>query len=153
MLDWVNHSDSYGEHASGIIFRKSYKELEEVIKTAKLICHPLGGRYVGQDMRMENGAVLKFRHLNRDDDADDYQGHQYTWMGFDEVTNWASPVPINKLRACLRSAVVPPEGLRFLMTGNPGGVGHNWVKARFIDPMRPWEIMREYDEDVGAWGR
>ena len=67
ILDWVDHSSRYGDHAAGIIFRKTYNELEEVVKVAKKICHPLGGKYVGQDMRMPNGSVLKFRHLNRDD--------------------------------------------------------------------------------------
>ncbi len=70
-----------------------------------------------------------------------------SWMAFDEVTNWPSPAPINRLRACLRSAAVPADGLRFLLTGNPGGPGHNWVKARYIDPVRPYEIRIEYDEE------
>jgi hypothetical protein len=81
-------------------------------------------------------------------DADKYQGHQYTWMGFDEVTNWPSPFPINKLRACLRSADIPPSCLRFLLSGNPGGPGHNWVKAKYIDPARPFEIITEYDAEL-----
>lgn len=151
LLDWVKHCGEFGSHSSGVIFRKSYKELEEVVKTAVTICRPLGGRYVGQDMRMPNGSVLKFRHLNRDPDADDYQGHQYTWIAFDEVTNWATPNAINKLRACLRSAVVPPERLRFILTGNPGGAGHNWVKARYIDAGRPYEVIREHDPDIGGY--
>lgn len=147
-LDWADHQDKYGKHAKGIIFRKSYKELEEVVNAFKTVCYPLGGRVVGQDLRMPNGAVVKFRHLNRDADADDYQGHQYTWMAFDEVTNWATATAINKVKACLRSANIPPDGLRLLFTGNPGGVGHNWVKARYIDPARPYEIIKEYDEDI-----
>ena len=147
-LDWAAHANRYGQDAAGVVFRKSYKELEEVVKAFKTICYPLGGRVVAQELRMPNGAVVKFRHLKRDADADDYQGHQYTWMGFDEVTNWATPNAINKLRACIRSAVVPPHGLRLLLTGNPGGAGHNWVKARYIDPARPYEIIRDWDEDL-----
>lgn len=150
-LDWVAHSNRYGADAAGVIFRKSYKELEEVVKAFKTVTWHLGGRVVGSDLRMPNGALLKFRHLNRDADADDYQGHQYTWIGFDEVTNWASDVAINKLRACLRSATIPPEGLRLLFTGNPGGAGHNWVKARYVDAGRPYEIIREYDEDLQGY--
>lgn len=150
-LDWAAHSNRYGEAASGVVFRKSYKELEEVVKAFRAVCGPLGGRVVAQELRMPNGSVVKFRHLNRDVDADDYQGHQYTWIAFDEVTNWASPVAINKLRACLRSAIVPPEGLRMLLTGNPGGAGHNWVKARYVDAGRPYEIVRDWDEDLKGY--
>ena len=50
----------------------------------------------------------------------------------EEVTNFPSPAPIDKLRATLRSGSGVPVGMR--LTGNPGGAGHNWVKKRYIDP-------------------
>ena len=50
----------------------------------------------------------------------------------EEITNWGDPKPINKLRATLRSAHGVP--CKFMATGNPGGPGHQWVKARYIDP-------------------
>src|SRR5262245_46423763 len=43
-----------------------------------------------------------------------------------------SPAPIFKLLATLRSSAGVPVGFR--ATGNPGGPGHQWVKARYIDP-------------------
>lgn len=149
-LDWVAHASRYGSAARGILFRKTYRELEEVIEAFKKVCIPLKAVFKAGafQMIMANGAVVKFRHLNRDSDSDNYQGHQYSWMAFDEVTNWPAKAPLDKLRACLRSAEVPPEGMRFLLTGNPGGAGHNWVKARYIDPARPYEVVREYDEDL-----
>lgn len=136
-----------------MIFRKSYKELEEVVATFREVTRSAGGQIVAQECRMPNGAVVKFRHLNRDVDADDYQGHQYTWMAFDEITNWATPAPIKKVKACVRSAVVPASELRILATGNPGGAGHNWVKARYVDPARPYEIIEEFDEETGTTKR
>src|SRR5262245_53087007 len=39
---------------------------------------------------------------------------------------------VMKLIATLRSGAGVPVGLR--ATGNPGGPGHQWVKARYIDP-------------------
>lgn len=32
---------------------------------------------------------------------------------------------------------------------NPGNVGHAWVKKRFIDPMKPYEIIRGPEEEGG----
>ena len=54
-----------------------------------------------------------------------------SWMCFDEAGNWPTPMPIDRLWACVRS----PEGIPCFrrLTGNPGGPGHNWVKARYID--------------------
>ncbi len=71
-----------------------------------------------------------------------------SWVAFDELTNWASPVPVDKLRACLRSAQRVPCVLR--ATGNPGGVGNNWVKARYLDPAQPY--MPHYAKNESGAG-
>ena len=55
-----------------------------------------------------------------------------TRVYFEELTNYPSPVPVDKMKATLRSAAGVP--CRFRATGNPGGPGHHWVKARYIDP-------------------
>ena len=73
-----------------------------------------------------------FAYLERDADADMYQGHNYTRVYVEEVGNFPSPAPVMKLMATLRSGAGVPVDLR--ATGNPGGPGHQWVKARYIDP-------------------
>ena len=82
--------------------------------------------------RAPNGARLRFAYLERDADADLYQGHSYTRVYIEETGNFPTPAPIMKLMATLRSGAGVPVGLR--ATGNPGGPGHQWVKARYIDP-------------------
>lgn len=132
--DWLEHSSKYGEAAVGIFVRRKFKQLAEVIARTKQIFPKLGAKYNEQkaEWKMANGARLKFVYLERDSDAEEYQGHNYTRVYIEEVTNFASPSPINKLRATLRSSHGVPVGMR--LTGNPGGPGHNWVKARYIDP-------------------
>ena len=51
-----------------------------------------------------NGAVLYFRYLDNDADADRYQGHDYTRVYVEELTQFPSPLPVDKLKATLRSA-------------------------------------------------
>lgn len=63
-----------------------------------------------------------------------------TWIGFDELTNHASPSAYDKLKACLRIQGVPK---RIRSSGNPGGKGHIWVKQRFIDAMPPWTPIKD----------
>lgn len=132
--DWTGHAGRNGRHARGILFRRTYPEFEEVLEQSHQIFPLLGARYKIQSKtwKFPNGASLKLRHLERDKDASRYQGHQYTWMGFEELGNWPSATPIDALKACLRS----PHGIpvRWVATANPGGVGHNWIKARFITP-------------------
>lgn len=134
--------EEFGKHYKGILFRRTYPELEDIISKAKEI-------FIRKDdtasaswndskkiMSFPSGASLKFRFLERDKDADRYQGHEYTWICIEEAGSFPSPIPIDKLRACLRSAVkgVPKF---FIMTANPGGAGHNWLKAAYIDPAMP----------------
>lgn len=132
--DWLMHSNRYGEHAIGVFFRRKFKQLEEVIARAKTLFKPLGAKYNESkaEFTMPNGARLKFRYLERDSDAEEYQGHAYTRVYIEEATNFPSPDPINKLRATLRSGAGVPCGMR--LTGNPGGPGHHWVKERYITP-------------------
>jgi hypothetical protein len=60
-------------------------------------------------------------------------------ISFDEVTEYSTPNGLLKMLSTLRSAAGVPCTVR--LTGNPGGVGHIWVKARYIDigpPMTPY---------------
>ena len=133
--DFLQDVETYGVHWQGILFRRSVPELEEVLKQAKEMYLPLGAEFAIQKAtwKFPNGATLKLRHLERHDDADKYQGHQYTWIGWDELTNWADLYAYNVLKACLRSAK-GVDNKRIRATGNPGGRGHHAVKEYFVDP-------------------
>ena len=91
--------------------------------------------------RWPNGARLRFAYLERDADADAYQGHSYTRVYVEELGTFPSASPVLRLMATLRSG----EGVRcgFRATGNPGGPGHTWGQARYIDPNPGgWEIRK-----------
>lgn len=145
--DWLEHSNTYGERAIGIFVRRKFKQLSEVVARTKQLFPKLGAKYNEQraEWTMANGARLKFVYLERDADAEEYQGHNYTRVYIEEVTNFPNPGPINKLRATLRSSAGVPVGMR--LTGNPGGPGHQWVKKRYIDPdPRGYKVITESTE-------
>ncbi len=147
--DWLQHSGTYGEGSTGIFVRKSIKQLSEVIARTHMIFPKIGAKWNEQKTTwtMRGGARLKFVYLERDSDADEYQGHSYSRVYIEEVTNFASPAPINKLKATLRSASGVPTGMR--LTGNPGGPGHSWVKKRYIIPAPAgYEIITEAEDFV-----
>lgn len=138
---FFNQAITYKGDANGILFRRTYSELEDIITKAKKMYHTIAEWKDSKKIMMfESGATLKFRFLERDTDADKYQGHEYTWICIEEAGNFPSQIPINKLKACLRSAA----GIKkyFIMTANPGGVGHNWIKAEYIDPAKPNTIFK-----------
>lgn len=134
----------YGEHCVGVFFRRTREDLKEAIERSKQIYGAIGAVWNEQKKwwTFPNGPRLKFEYLDKDADADNYQGHNYTDVFFEELTHWADPKPVNKLRATLRSAVGIP--CQFHATGNPGGPGHQWVKARYIDPdPMGWKLQWE----------
>jgi hypothetical protein len=114
--------------------RRELVQLRDTIRRSKEIFGPLGAKYHEQDKAwtMPGGATLKFAYLARDSDAEGYQGHSYTRVYVEEIGNFPSPDPVMKLMGTLRSGGGVPCGFR--ATGNPGGPGHQWVKARYIDP-------------------
>lgn len=125
----------YGPNWRGILFRRTYNELEELIKRSREIYPASGGVWHEQSKTWDwpNGAHLRMRYIERDSDATRYQGHAYTWIGWDELTQWPSDYGYRFLRGRLRSAFdVPTKRIR--AAANPGGVGHHWVKAYFVDP-------------------
>ena len=146
--EWAQHSGGYGEHAIGLMVRRTRLQLTETFERAKEIYRPLGATFTEVPMRcvMPNGARLNFAYLERDADAENYQGHSYTRVYVEEAGTFPSPAPIFKLMATLRSGAGVPCRMR--LTGNPGGPGHQWVKARYIDPApMGWEAI--VDPDTG----
>ncbi len=140
--EFVLHADIHGEHAIGLMIRRTRVELVETIERSKQLYTPLGATYATQDSmwRFPNGARLRFAYLERDADADGYQGHSYTRIYVEEAGNFPSQAPIMKLMATLRSGHGVPCGMR--LTGNPGGPGHQWVKARYVDPAPlGWKVI------------
>src|SRR6185312_871197 len=74
-------------------------------------------------------------------DADAFQGHSYTRVYVEELGTFPSASLVLRLMATLRSGEGVSRGFR--ATGNPGGPGHQWVKARYIDPNPAgWEIQK-----------
>jgi hypothetical protein len=132
--DWGSHADLYGKDAIGLMVRRQRTELIETIERSRVIYGPLGWTYHEQDKmwRSPDGARLRFAYLERDADADGYQGHSYTRVYVEEIGSFPSERPIRKLMATLRSGAGVP--VSFKCTGNPGGPGHQHVRRRYVDP-------------------
>lgn len=144
----------YGGHWRGIMFRKTYPELEELQARAAEVFPGSGAVYKTQPSAdypfsncwyWPNGASVKMRYIEHERDYGRYHGHQYTGISFDEVTEYPTPSGLLKMLSTLRSPHGVPCTVR--LTGNPGGIGHAWVKQRYIDvgpPLTPY-----VDPDTG----
>ena len=142
LLDFASGAYQHGVHAQGILFRRSYKELEEVIKISRDMYRGIAVYRVGdKQWNFRNGATLKLRYLERDEDVEKYQGFSFSNIYFDELGNYPTDYPYLFMFSSLRSAA----GIKCYMrsTGNPGGVGAYWIKQRFITSRKPYKIYRE----------
>lgn len=136
------HQHRYGEAARGLFIRRSYPELEPIITRCREIYGPAGAIYKEKDRTFyfPEGGTVRMRFLEKDSDAQKFQGHEYTLITVDEAGAFPDPAPLDKIRATLRSSKGVPCLIR--LSANPGGPGHGWLKARYIDPADPMVPFR-----------
>ena len=122
---------------SGLLLRHTTEELRELVFKSQELYPKIWPGIKWSERKMQwtapSGARLWMSYLDRDDDVLRYQGLAFSWIGFDELTQWATPYAWNYMRSRLRSTAADlPIYMR--ATTNPGGRGHHWVKKMFIDP-------------------
>ena len=131
---------------TGVIIRRTYPELLANHIRKFFVEYPFTREWyrAGEKaLYYPNGSITEFKFLNHTDDVYNYQGLEYDDISLDEATQHEGEV-IKILKTSLRSdpkviAKYPDYKPVFLMTGNPGGIGHAEVKRLFID--------RDYDEN------
>lgn len=135
-----------GHGASGVIFRRTFPDLNRPSGVIHRLSERLTGRpgfsYNAGDhvWTLPTGGRLELAHLARDGDVHKYQGAEYVVLGWDQLeqfTEYQYRYLLHRLRAAgpiLHSMRAKGLRPRSLATANPGGIGHAWVKGRFIDP-------------------
>ncbi len=129
----------YGAEWRGIIFRRTHPQLKDIIEKSKKWIKRIWPDAVYNEGKTfwewPTGERLYFGHFDVRSDYDNYHGHAYPWIGWEELTNWPSDDCYKSMFSCSRSTIKGmPRKIR--STTNPYGVGHNWVKARFNLPLR-----------------
>lgn len=124
----------YGAAWKGILFRQTYKQLTDVIsKTKKWIPQiwpEAKFNHSEHTWTWPSGEQLLLRQFAKEDDYWNYHGHEYPWIGWEELCNWPNDKGYKKMFSCCRSSMTGmPRMVR--ATTNPSGPGHNWVKYRF----------------------
>ena len=115
---------------TGVLFRQTAPELEDIIERSHEIFPYLGGHFlVGKNTwRFKSGALLRFRHMESENDFQRYMGWNLSWLGFDELPNWASMRAYHNMKSRLRG---PAVDKRIRATGNPGGRCHAEIRDYF----------------------
>lgn len=133
ILDWLAHWTKHGAMSSGVLFRNTFSELQEIRREMERIFDPVGAKFKEKDMAwtFPNAATLRLSYLDSYEDALKHKGNQWTWRGHDELTQRPSSDEYDYLKSRMRSASGIP--IRIVSATNPDGPGHLWVK-------RHWQI-------------
>ncbi len=118
----------------GAIFRRTYPELEGNHIRPLFRQFPELKKYYNQSKKLlslPNGSTLEFCHCKNEGDVDLYQGREFHDLGIEEAGQWPEPM-VRRLMGSNRSSI-PGIPARTLLTGNPGGLGHGWLKRLFIE--------------------
>lgn len=149
LFDFAQSIDrGFGDAWRGILFRKSYPQLEEVVTKSRRWFHRIfpDATFTDYAWKWPTGEKLYFRHMEREADYWKYHGHEYPWIGFEELTGWVSLNCYHSMKSCCRSSH-PGMPRKIRSTCNPWGPGHNQVKSYFIDVAPPGVPYR--DEKTG----
>lgn len=84
----------------------------------------------GRCFDFPNGSRIALGYCASDRDVLRYQGQEFDVIAIDEATQ-LTEYQFSIFKACLRGVSDAPR--RMLLTCNPGGVGHAWVKRLFVD--------------------
>lgn len=148
IVDCLRTEKIFRERWHGVIFRREYKRLVEVIDRAHYFFKKLPqfrAHWQGDDQRFkfEHGGWLAFHNCEHVGDEQKYQGWEITDLKFDQLEEFTED-QFDFLLKQNRSGVKDlPATVRW--TANPLGVGHGWIKRRFVDGKRPtyWDRAKD----------
>ncbi|QBZ71749.1 hypothetical protein [Pseudomonas phage KP1] len=162
MRFYRNVGKGYGRVWRGLILDLEFDHLSGIVTESK--------KWFGENGKLRDGAVflksaqeykwvwpsgeeLLFRHVKKLEDYEGFHGHEYPFLGWNELTKHTTSALYDKFMSVNRATFdpikdtpknkdgsyathngrpLPPIKCEVFSTTNPSGPGHNWVKKRFI---------------------
>ncbi len=141
----------HGKAWRGVLFRQKLGDLDDVVRKLEEVMPGIapGFKFLKSkgDYRAEwpTGEALLLRHMEDERTYGEYHGHEYPWIGWEELTQWSNDKAYKMMFSCCRP---PKPGVpcRVRSTTNPYGPGHNWVKRRFQLPEMRGRVIKKPGE-------
>lgn len=160
LMRFLQHvGKGYGQFWRGVIFDLEFDHLAGLVAESKKWFGKFndGAKFLESASQYKwvwpTGEELLFRHVKKISDYEGFHGHEYPFIGWNELTKQPSSALYDKFMSVNRSSFnpvehtpkdkngryltpnglpLPPIPLQVFSTTNPNGPGHNWVKRRFI---------------------
>ncbi len=116
-----------------LVLRRTFPELEKSLIRTSLALFPReiysfnSSSHTG---KFKNGSIIDFGYCATENDVYQYQSAEYDVIRFDELTHFTEAQYVY-LISRVRGANSYPKQIK--SSTNPGGIGHGWVKERFVD--------------------
>lgn len=139
LVDALLYSLKYSR-SKQIIFRRTFPDLEKSLIRVSLEFYPREVASYNSSKHIwtfKNGSIIDFGYIDSENDVYQYQSAEYDIIRFDELTHFTKYMYTYMISRC-RGANPYPKHIK--SSTNPGGVGHSWVKERFIDVGEPNKI-------------
>lgn len=165
-----NVGKGYGAYWKGVIFDREFDNLSGLVTESKKWFKKVFGddcEFMASAQSYKwvwkTGEELLFRHVKKPADYDGFHGHEYPFIGWNELTKYPTSALYDKFMSVNRCTFdpvrdtpkdergnyltedglpLPPIKLQVFSTTNPNGPGHNWVKKRFIDIAPRGSVVR-----------
>jgi len=122
-----------------LILRRTLPELEKSLIRTAMELYPrevFSYKSARHEGVFKNGSIIDFGYCDSENDVYRYQSAEYDVIRFDELTHFTEQMYVY-LISRVRGANTYPKQVK--SSTNPGGIGHTWVKSRFIDIGPPKE--------------
>ena len=126
--------------SSQIIFRSTFADLEKSLIRKSRDLYPSKVASYNDSKhtwKLKNGSIIDFGYIQYEKDVYQYQSAEYDVIRFDELTHFTEFEYLYMISRC-RGANPYPKHVK--SSTNPGGIGHTWVKKRFIDIGEPNKV-------------
>lgn len=131
-----------------LLLRRTLRQLEDSLLKEfhkSVPWREMGARYNDQKHTAiwPNGSVLRFGYCEHENDVYQYQGGEYLFIGFDELTHFT----LKQWQFLVSRNRHPGHFATMAGATNPGNIGHAWVKALWIDnkPAPGMDEPEKYD--------
>jgi hypothetical protein len=135
-------------HYRGLILRKTYPQLSELIDRSREIYLAAFPKAKYNDTKhcwtFPSGAKIYFGAMQYTKDRTNYQGKRYDFIDFDELTQFTWD-EYSYLFSRNRPGG-PGTRCYIRAQANPGGIGHGWVKERFVTAAPPMTTIWDENE-------
>ena len=130
----------YGSYWRGIIFDREFKNLSDLVAQSKRFFEDFddGASFKSSASEYKwvwkTGEELLFRHVKKLSDYEDFHGHEYPFIGWNELTKHPTAELYDKMMSTNRSSFLPEKDTPLLLDAKGNAMTNDWGVKLYNTP-------------------